>query len=243
MAGAVVTTIAIPPARAGKPKNFFRPEGGSGRISHAGKVASVEVPAGELTKLLRDAAGGEAAAQNALFRFVFPQLRKIAASRMRLERSGHSLSPTALVSEAFLRLNKQPLPLENSGQFLGIFAITMRRVLVDHARAKGCVKKGGGWVRVPLDPGLCVPQRIVEELLGVHVALEKLEREDARQAKVVELRFFGGLSNPEIAEFLGVSLSTVEADWRFARAWLRFELDGAKNEHRPDAKNAGADAV
>jgi RNA polymerase sigma factor (TIGR02999 family) len=204
----------------------------------------VEAPAGELTRLLHDAAGGAEAAQDRLFRYVFPHLRKLAASKMRRERDGHSLSPTALVAEAFLRLaDQQPLSAANSGQFFGIFALTMRRVLVDHARGKTSAKHGGGWEHVPLDPSLCLPHKLAEDLLAIHLGLEKLERESPRQAKVVELRFFGGLSNPEIAAFLDVALSTVEADWRFARAWLRLELDGAGYENRFHSKNAGTDAV
>lgn len=183
-------------------------------------------PVGEVTQLLREAANGSEGAQDRLFRLVFPRLRKLAAGKMRRERPGHSLSPTALVAEAFLRLaNQQTLPAKNSAQFFGTFAITMRRVLVDHARKKASEKNGGGWERIPLDPSLCLPQKQAEELLAIHGCLEKLDRENPRQAKIVELRFFGGLSNPEVAQDMGISLSTVEADWRFARAWLRLELE------------------
>lgn len=187
---------------------------------------AVEPTATDLTPLLRQAADGDAGAQDLLLHLLVPRLRVIAAAQMARERREHTLSPTALVNEAFLRLARQDmLPDKNVEQFLAIFATTMRRVLVDHWKKKNAAKHGGGWIREPLDDLFPGPDHAEEEALAVHECLERLEREQPRQAKLVELRFFGGLSNAEIADHLGVSLSTVEADWRFAKAWLRLELE------------------
>ena len=187
---------------------------------------AVEATGTDLTPLLRQAAGGDAEAQDLLMHLLVPRLRVVAAAQMARERPGHTLSPTALVNEAFLRLARQEtLPDKNVEQFLAIFATTMRRVLVDRWKKKNAAKHGGGWRREPLDDLFPGPDHAEEEALAVHECLERLEAEQPRQAKLVELRFFGGLSNAEIAEHLGVSLSTVEADWRFARAWLRLELE------------------
>ena len=188
--------------------------------------AVVEPTDGDVTDLLRQAAGGNTDAQDRLFQLLVPKLRQMAAARMAREKPGHTLSPTALVNEAFLRLAKQDkVPAENMAQFLGVFGITMRRVLVDHWKKKNAAKSGGGWDRVAFDDVFALPQNTEEQLLAVHACLERLEQGKPRQAKIVELRFFGGLSNPEIAAHLDISLSTVEADWRFARAWLRSELE------------------
>ena len=188
--------------------------------------AAVEPTGSDLTPLLRRAADGDAEAQDLLLRLLVPRLRVMAAAQMARERPGHTLSPTALVNEAFLRLARQEtLPDENVDQFIAIFATTMRRVLVDRWKKKNAAKNGGGWIREPLDDLFPGPERAEEQALAVHECLERLERQRPRQAKLVELRFFGGLSNAEIAEHLDVSLSTVEADWRFARAWLRLELE------------------
>jgi RNA polymerase sigma-70 factor (ECF subfamily) len=190
---------------------------------------AVETPPGEVTELLRLAGSGNKEARDLLFQLVGPALRKLAAGKMAREKPGHTLSPTGLVSEAYLRIASQlGVPWKNRTQFLAFAAVTMRRVLVDCARKKASEKGGGGYDRVPLDQDLSLPQDRLDEVLPVHECLERLERENPRQASVVELRFFGGLSNQEIAEHLAISLSTVEADWRFARAWLRVELEGGK---------------
>jgi RNA polymerase sigma-70 factor, ECF subfamily len=204
---------------------------------------NVEPQAGEVTQLLQQATSGNKDAQDRLFQFVFPRLRRLAANKMRREKPGHTLNATALVAEALLRVaNQRAFPAENSAQFFATFALTMRRVLVDHARRKKSERNGGGWERIPLEPSLSLPQKQAEILLAVHLCLEKLEQEYPRHAKVVELRFFGGMSNSEIAKLLGISLSTVEADWRFARAWLRLELEGADDGHSSRAEGTGAEA-
>jgi RNA polymerase sigma factor (TIGR02999 family) len=188
--------------------------------------AVVEPTVGDVTEVLRLAAGGDTEAQDRLFQLLVPTLRQMAAARMAHERPGHTLSPTALVNEAFVRLARQDkVPAENTSQLLGVFGITMRRVLADHWKKKHAAKNGGDWNRVAFDDVFALPQKAEEQFLAVHACLERLEKDKPRQAKVVELRFFCGLSNPEIAAQLGISLSTVEADWRFARVWLKAELE------------------
>jgi len=190
---------------------------------------TVDTSPGEVTELLWLAGNGNQDAQDRLFQLIYPALRKLAAGRMAREKPGHTLSPTALVAEAYFRIAEQlGVPWKNRTQFLAFAAVTMRRILVDCARKKASERNGGGYQRIPLDQALARPRDAFEEVLAIHECLEELERENPRQAKVVEMRFFGGLSNPEIAQHEGISLSTVEADWRFARAWLRLELEGGK---------------
>lgn len=155
------------------------------------------------------------------------ELRDLAAALLRRERRDHTLQPTALVHEAYLRLGdrfgSRWRADHSESEVRAIAATVMRRILVDHARATGADKRGGGWLRVELpEATLEAPEPI--ELLALHEALEALAVVDARKAKVVELRFFGGLNGDEIADALGVARSTSEADWFFARAWLRKRL-------------------
>jgi RNA polymerase sigma factor (TIGR02999 family) len=176
----------------------------------------------ELTQLLRKVADGDRAAEDRLFQFVLPELRRLASRKLRGEKPGHTYRTSDLVLEAYLRLDRQEkFPSENLAQFRNIIARMMRRILIDHAKAKKSERNGGGMMRVPMDASLNIPEQSAEQILAVHEALEKLQQENSRQAKIVELRFFGGLSNEEVAESLGVSLSTVEADWRWAKARLR----------------------
>ncbi len=165
-----------------------------------------------------------------LFGLVYGQLRRIAGSFMARERSSHTLQPTALVHEAYLRLvDQERISWRGRTHFFAVGARVMRNILVDHARAHGRDKRGGGWRRVTLsgtppfgDSGL---DR--EEVLALDEALRSLAGVDERAARVVELRFFGGLTVPETADLLGVSRRTVEADWTYARAWLLRRLAGS----------------
>lgn len=144
---------------------------------------------------------------------------------MRRERADHTLQVTALINEAFLKLtDARQLQWQDRAHFLGITARLMRRVLVDHARARGYEKRGGGLKKVTLDEGVAVTPELALNVLALDRALEKLATVDPRKARVIELRFFGGLSVDETAEVLHVSADTVKRDWRLARGWLAREL-------------------
>ena len=165
-----------------------------------------------------------------LFPFVYDELRRLAGYYMAREHAGHTLQPTALVHEAYLRLVDQTRTgFKGRTHFLAVSAEVMRRLLIDHARRRGAAKRGLGWQRVTLGPGAEVPRAGAlgaEDLLSLDAALDRLAELDERQARIVTLRFFGGLNVEEVAEVIGVSKRTVESDWRHARAWLRVELSG-----------------
>ena len=180
---------------------------------------------GEITQLLRAHVLGDADALGRLLPQVYEQLRRIARARLRRERVDHTLSTTDVVHEAFLDL----MPLEgvswrSRAHFFALASRAMRNVLVDHAIRRGAAKRGGGVRAVTLDEALAGDSRPLDDLIAVGEALDRLERFDARQARVVECRFFGGLSLDETAEALGISAATVSRDWTFARAWLHREL-------------------
>jgi RNA polymerase sigma factor (TIGR02999 family) len=181
-----------------------------------------------VTQLLHDARGGDAAALERLLPLLYAELHDIAARHMRGERPDHTLQPTALVHEAFLRL-LAPGSYEDRTHFLRAASAAMRHVLVDHARARNAAKRGGA-LRVTLDEGLAGRDDRVVELLVLDDALARLAAAEPRWAQVVELRFFGGLEVPEVAAALGISPATVKRDWQFARAWLARALgpDGAR---------------
>ena len=161
---------------------------------------------------------------------VYDELRRLAASYIRRERPGQTLQATALVNEAYIRLiGEKAQNWQNRSHFLAIAALSMRQILVQRARARKAAKRGGDPERITLDEGLIpagagrAPQAI--DLVTLDTALEKLAALDARQAKVVELRYFGGLSVEEVGEVLDISPATVKRDWTLARAWLKRELD------------------
>jgi len=158
---------------------------------------------------------------------IYKELRKIAAARMQMERGGHTLQPTALVHEAYLRLADQPQSVwQDRSRILGLAAHTMRNILVDYARAHSAGKRGAGAIQVTLDEGLAAENGTLAEILAVDEALNQLAQLDARQARVLELHFFAGLTFDEIAEQLGVASRTVKRDWTIARAWLHQQLAG-----------------
>ena len=184
----------------------------------------------EVSRLLTAWGAGEPEASERLFRVVYAELRRLAAHHLRRERPGHTLQTTALVHEAYLRLTGQKdVVWKNSGHFFAIAAQAMRRILIDHARRRRAARRGAGEPRSPLDSVVLAVNDTVE-LLELDLALAKLERLDPREAQIVELRFFAGLSVPEVAMALGISVSTVERDWVTARAWLRRELAGSVDE-------------
>lgn len=179
----------------------------------------------EVTELLEQVVAGDASATERLLSVVYAELRALAASHMRRERGEHTLQPTALVHEAYLRLvNERSAGWKNRSHFFGIAAQAMRRVLLDHARARGRDKRAGG-ERVELvdAPATIGPDAL--DVLAVDDALRRLEVLDPRAAKVVEARFFGGLSVEETAEALDIGTATVKRDWSFARAFLQRALD------------------
>ena len=182
---------------------------------------------GGVTQLLRAWSDGDDGALERLMPLVEAELRRLARGYMSRERRGHTLQPTALVHEAFLRLtDARRVRWQDRAHFLGISARLMRRVLVDHARARGYQKRGGDVERVPLNEGLVGSPEPALHLLALDRALEALAADDVRKSQVVELRFFGGLSVEETAEVLHVSPDTVKRDWRLAKLWLRREIEG-----------------
>ena len=188
----------------------------------------------ELTELVRDllpasdAAGDvlERNSLNAMVPQVYDELRRLAAGYLRRERPDHTLQPTALVHEVYLRLaGDQPIDWQNRAHFLGIAARVMRRILVDSALARKAQKRGGGAPRLALDDALDFSDACTVSLVGVDEALRSLEAIDPRQGQVVELRFFGGLTTDEIAAVLAVSPATVKREWATAKLWLQRRLD------------------
>jgi RNA polymerase sigma-70 factor (ECF subfamily) len=182
---------------------------------------------GAVTELLRAWSDGDDGALARLTPLVETELRRLARGYMGRERRGHTLQPTALVNEAFLRLtDARQVRWQDRAHFLGISARLMRRVLVDHARSRGYRKRGGAAQRVTLNDGLIAAPEPALDVVALDRALEALAAADLRKSRVVELRFFGGLSVEETAEVLHVSPQTIKRDWRLAKLWLLRELDG-----------------
>ena len=180
---------------------------------------------GHITQLLERWSGGDSSALDELTPLVYAELRQVAAAYLRRERPGHTLQATALVNEAYVRLVGQRRGRwQGRKHFYGIAARLMRQVLVEHARRHGAEKRGGGRSAVTLSHAEEVAGAPEVDVLAVHEALERLAAFDPQQARIVELRFFGGLSIEEAAEALGVGHATVEREWGLARAWLRKEL-------------------
>ncbi|NUQ65069.1 MAG: sigma-70 family RNA polymerase sigma factor [Pirellulales bacterium] len=182
-------------------------------------------PSSQTTAILQAVEAGDRAAVDRLVPLVYTELRALAASHLQRESPGHTLQPTALVHEAFLKLaDQQRVHWQGRTHFFAVGAQIMRRILVDHARAKKTARRGAGRLRVPIEEGVTVSPRSEEDVLAVDEALERLAQIDGRQARIVELRFFGGLSVDEVAEAMGISKRTVEREWTAVRAWLRREL-------------------
>ncbi|MDA1264295.1 MAG: sigma-70 family RNA polymerase sigma factor [Planctomycetota bacterium] len=181
---------------------------------------------GQATRLLRRVEGGDLAASEELLALLYGELRGLAAQAMGRERVSHTLQPTALVHEAWMRLLGAGAPTHFEGRehFVALAAKAMRRVLVDHARGRGAEKRGRDWTPVPLDSVLAGFEERRLDLIAVDAALEKLGELDPELARLVELRFFAGLTIAETASLLGVSTPTVERHWRVARMWLRREM-------------------
>jgi RNA polymerase sigma factor (TIGR02999 family) len=180
-----------------------------------------------ITILLRRLSDGDTQAADELLRALYEDLRRVAAARLVRERAGHSFQPTELVHEAYLRLVKpEGLPNWNSrGHFFTAAAEAMRRILIDHARHRKSQKRGGDFVRVELMDALIPDDRKAEKLLALEQALAGLEQKDPQKAALVKLRFFAGFTSQQAAEVLGISTTTADRWWAYARAWLKAEMD------------------
>src|SRR5262245_11081680 len=180
----------------------------------------LQVPPQEVTRLLAAARGGQRAAIDRLYGLVYRELRGLAEARLRRERRGHTLQPTALVNEVYLRLDPTKSSWENRRHFFGAASKAMRRILIDHARRRLADKRGAGLERVTLsDLDIAAPQ-VDFDLVALDAALEELQRDEPRLAEVVTMRVFLGMSIEDTAEALELSPATVKRDWVFARAWL-----------------------
>jgi RNA polymerase sigma factor (TIGR02999 family) len=185
----------------------------------------------EVTRLLVDWREGDQTAFDRLLPLVYDELHRMAAHYMRGERPGHTLQTSALVNEVYLRLaDYKQMQWQDRAHFFAVAAQAMRRILIDFARARQNLKRGGGAERVSLDEALVVTPAGGTDLLALDEALGRLDKLNPRQARMVELRYFGGLSEEELAEVLGVTTRTVRRDWSLARAWLYRELSGRSND-------------
>jgi RNA polymerase sigma factor (TIGR02999 family) len=182
-------------------------------------------PQHEVTQILQNWSGGDSEAPARLMPFVYDEMRRLARVFLAKERGNHTLQPTALVHEAYVRLIDQTrVNWQNRAHFYGIAASMMRRVLIDHARSHATDKRGGATIRLSIDDVQVPVEERAAALLDLDEALERLKEMDERKCKIVEMRFFGGLSDEEIAEVLDVSTRTVLRDWKTARLWLYREL-------------------
>jgi len=178
-----------------------------------------------ITQLLIAWSDGGREALDQLLPLVYDELRRIAARYLRHEPDGHTLQPTALVHEAYVRLvDQRRVRWRNRAHFYGVAAQMMRRILVDHARTRRAEKRGAGWERVPLVEDATAAASVDVDVLALDEALQRLAAFDAQQERIVELRYFGGLTIDEVAEVIGVSAATVVREWTIAKAWLRTEL-------------------
>ena len=193
----------------------------------------------EVTQLLADWGKGDRSALDKLLPLVHAELRRIARRQMSQERPGHTLQATALVNEAYLKLaGQQGFEWQNRAHFFAVAAQVMRHILIDHARAHARDKRGGGAIQVSLDETAVLAEEQTEHLIALDEALRSLEVVDPRKSKIVELRYFGGLSIEETADVLNISPRTVRREWQRAKAWLyRLIPEGTGDETRPLAKS------
>jgi RNA polymerase sigma factor (TIGR02999 family) len=180
-----------------------------------------------VTDLLTRWNGGDAAARDALVPLVYDELRRIARKCLAGQRNDHTLQPTALVHEAYLRLvNRDSATWQNRAHFFAVAAQMMRQILVDHARMRAAAKRGGGAITLVLDESVTLPKKPALDLIALDDALKRLAVLDARQSQIVELRFFGGLSIDETAEVIAISPATTKREWATARLWLHRAMSG-----------------
>src|SRR6201996_6429727 len=189
----------------------------------------MESDSGQVTQLLKAMRGGDSKAAEDLLPLVYQELHRLARAYMRRERPDHTLQATALINEAYLRLAGEEIDWQNRAHFIGLSAQVMRRVLVDYARAHRAEQRGGGLQRVEMQEELAVSPEKLEQVQQIDELLKKLEKENPRQSRVVELHYFGGLSFEEIGTLLQITSRTAKSDWALARIWLFEQLQpGAK---------------
>lgn len=181
----------------------------------------------QITLLLQRVGQGDKGSESALLELVYSELHRLASSYMRRERKDHTLQPSALVNEAYVKLiGAQDVPWQNRGHFYAAAARIMRNILIDYARTRSAERRGGAPVRAPLREDMLMVEEDPDRFLLLDAAMNRLEQLDPRQAKVVELRFYGGLNVEETAAALDISEKTVKRDWAVARAWLEAEIAG-----------------
>ena len=184
-------------------------------------------PRADVTEILIKWTEGDTTALDRLLPLVYDQLKQLAHARLRRERQDHTLNTTAVVHEAYLRLiDSDQIEWKDRLHFFSLASRLMRRLLVDHAHRRNAQKRGGGRPRTPFDEELLIPDEDADRLLELDESLAELGKQHPRQAKIIEHRYFGGLTNPDVAEALGISHATVERDLRFARTWLARYLGG-----------------
>jgi RNA polymerase sigma factor (TIGR02999 family) len=197
-------------------------------MSDSGIDTRTPTDSGEVTRLLGELSRGHKEAINELLPLVYEELHRLARAYFRRERIEHTLQPTALVHEAYLRLVDQRSPIENRGHFMAVAATQMRRILLDYARKHRAARRGGEGQRVTLEDTMVLAEQHPVDFIALDAALEKLAALDGAQSKLVELRYFGGLSVEETAEVMGISPATVKRSWSSARAFLLREMSGAQ---------------
>ena len=186
-------------------------------------------PSSTISQLLESVRKGDADAAFTLMPLLYNELHRLAMHYMRSERQGHTLQATALVNEAYLKLiDQREANWESRSHFIAVAAQVMRNVLIDHARGRQRVKRGGLQQKVPLEDVVLISEEQTDDLIALDTAMKRLEEIDARQSRIVELRYFGGLTVEQTAEVLGISPKTVKRDWAVARAWLHRELRTAR---------------
>jgi RNA polymerase sigma factor (TIGR02999 family) len=197
-----------------------------GRVPTLGRVFLTPVSSEQITAILATLRSGDQEALKALIPLVYDELRRLAQYHLKRERADHTLQSTALVNEAYMRLAGQDLRIQNRAHFFAIASQLMRQVLVDYARRHRAGKRGAGVCMLTLDEQVALPQMRNVDVVALDEALNELARLDQQQSRIVELRFFGGLSIDETSAVLGVSPATVKRDWATARVWLHREISG-----------------
>ncbi|MGA7930177.1 MAG: sigma-70 family RNA polymerase sigma factor [Candidatus Sulfotelmatobacter sp.] len=209
----------------------------AGNVQGSGEMLAGS-SSGEVTELLHQVAQGDQNAAAKLIPLVYAEMRRRAAAYMRAERPDHTLEPTILVHDAYLDLvGRQDVNWQSRAHFFGLAADQMRRILIDHARAHLREKRGGGQRKISLEEGFLFTPEKSEEVLAVDECLDRLAKIDPRRTRILVLRFFGGLTNEETAEVMGISLNTVKRDLQVAKAWLYAEL---RERHGMDSRKLGS---